>query len=196
MLDFTQVRSREMTWAALTGGLTRTDLAGLTDEMVDTMLALIADCVDADVAFVPLDPAAEDTYAETPDEVTLAWTLGHVIAHTTASAEEAAFLAAELARGVANHGRSRSEVPWRPVTTVAQCRARLEESRRMRLATLAVWPDSPGPTARRFRADGEAFDCVGQFVVGLAHDDSHLAQIEAIVGQARAARMTAPRPAG
>ena len=50
---------------------------------------------------------------------------------------------ADLARGVAFHGRSRSEVPWETVTTIAQCRARLEESRRMRLASLDMWPDQP-----------------------------------------------------
>ena len=66
-----------------------------------------------------------------------------MIVHTTASSEEAAFIAAELARGVEFHGRSRSEVPWETVTTIEQCRHRLEESRRMRLATLQIWPDEP-----------------------------------------------------
>jgi hypothetical protein len=45
-------------------------------------------------------------------ELALPWTLGHVIVHITASAEESAFLAAELARGVHRRtGRSRFEVP-------------------------------------------------------------------------------------
>lgn len=51
----------------------------------------------------------------TRDDVHLAWNLGHVIVHTMASAEESAALAAELARGVEYHGRSRYEVPWETV---------------------------------------------------------------------------------
>ncbi len=61
-------------------------------------------------------------------EVGLAWTLGHVIVHLTASAEEAAFLGAELARGVEPHGRSRYEVPWRTLVTIEGARARLQRA--------------------------------------------------------------------
>lgn len=140
MLDFASVRNKQKTMAQLADGLTLDDLRRLTDEMVDTIHNLIADCVDADVIFGPDDPMAKDDAAATDDEVNLAWTLGHVIVHTTASAEESAALAAELARGVAWHGRSRSEVPWQEVTTIRQCRERLKESRRMRLASLEMWP--------------------------------------------------------
>ncbi len=188
MLDFTPARKKEIPWGQLTAGLDRADLADLTNEMVDAMLALIAAGTDVDVTFEPDDPEAEDPDAATAEELTMPWTLGHVIVHTTASAEEAAFLAAELARGVENHGRSRAEIPWRTVTTLAQCRHRLEESRGMRLALLDAWPDKPWPTVHRFRPDGEAFDCVGRFVLGLAHDERHLDHIAEIVRQARAAR--------
>lgn len=189
MLDFTPVRRKECTYAELAAGLTSADLATLTDEMVDTMQALIADCTDADVTFDAPDPEADDHAAATAAEVHMPWTLGHVIVHTTASAEESAFLAAELARGVAHHGRSRSEVPWRRVTTVDQCRRRLEESRRMRLASLALWPDppdldntyQPAPTT-------EPINCANRFIRGLAHDDGHLAQIARLVAEGRAAR--------
>jgi hypothetical protein len=58
-------------------------------------------------------------------------TLAHVIVHTTASAEESRLSGGRDARGVPNHGRSRYEVPWQSVTTIDQCRHRLEESRRM-----------------------------------------------------------------
>ncbi len=143
MLDFTPVRSKEIKISQLAANLTPADLARLTNEMIDTMRGLIAGCTDTDVTFVPNDPRANDTYAINPDEVNLSWTLGHVIVHTTASSEESAFLAAELARGVPFHGRSRAEVSWQSVTTIAQCRQRLEESRRMRLASLALWPDPP-----------------------------------------------------
>ncbi len=144
MLNFDPVSKEEITIDQLCAMLTVADLRQLTDEMIDAMLDLIAGCTDADVTFVPDDPRAEDTFATDPDEASLAWTLGHVIVHATASSEEAAFLAAELGRGVpAREDRSRYEVPWRTMTTTEQCRLRLEESRRMRVASLELWPDPP-----------------------------------------------------
>lgn len=189
MLDFTKVNKKEMTMADLCDDLTRDDLRRLTNEMVDTMLAMIADCTDADVTFEPDDPEAVDHAAVTETEVNMPWTLGHVIVHTTASAEESAFLAAEMARGVARDGRSRYEVPWQMVTTVAQCRDRLEESRRMRLATLDVWPTIPNQTiTREYRWLNGPINGTAHFVMGLHHDTSHLEQIEDIVAQAAVAR--------
>ena len=189
MLDFTPVRNQQQTMAQLTDGLSIADLRQLTNEMVDTMLGIIAESTDADVTADILDPQANDTFAANPDAVGLSWTLGHVIVHTTASAEESAALAAELARGVEFHGRSRSEVPWENVTTIAQCRARLEESRRMRLASLDMWPNQPylENTYEPYAGRG-AYNAVTRFVGGLSHDDSHLGQIERLAREARAAR--------
>jgi hypothetical protein len=189
MLDFAAVREKRMTMAELVTGLTSDDLANLTNEMVDTLLGLIADCTDADVTFVPQDPAAHDPHAATEAEVTMAWTLGHVIVHTTASAEEAAFIAAEMARGVPPHGRSRYETHWPTVTTLDPCRRRLEESRRMRLASLDLWPDEPHvDNVCEAWPSGPQVNAISRFVLGLSHDDSHLGQIADIVQQARAAR--------
>lgn len=189
MLNFTALRNRETTLAELTAGLTKADLAGLTDEMIDTMHELIADCTDADVTFEPVDPNANDTFATNPDEVFISWTLGHVIVHVTASSEESAALAAELARGVENHGRSRYETPWQMVTTIAQCRTRLEESRRMRHASLGMWPDEPhlDNTYKPYDRAPE-MNAIMRFASGLGHDHSHLGQIADIVAQAKAAR--------
>ncbi|MCI0397775.1 MAG: DinB family protein [Chloroflexi bacterium] len=189
MLDFTLVRNKEITVSQLVAGLTREDLQALTNEMVDTILALIAGCRDEDVAYVPADPEAYDPVAATEAELHLPWTLGHVIVHTTASAEEAAAIAAELARGVPHRGgRSRSEIPWQTVITMAQCHHRLEESRRLRLASLEMWPDPPHLDNTIPGRDGEAINAVARFVNGLRHDDSHLEQIANVVAQARAAR--------
>lgn len=190
MIDFTPVREKKMSIGQLTTVLNKEDLRRLTNEMVDAMLALIADCVDADVIFQPIDPDAYDDYAEDEDEVGLAWKLGHVIVHATATAEENAFLSAEMARGVpARRRRSRYETPWEKVTTIAQCRARLEESRRMRLACLDLWPDAPhlDNVVTPWPSAGEV-NAVGRFALGLWHDDDHLAQIANIVQQAKAAR--------
>ena len=193
MLNFARVRVKECTIQELGQSLTRDDLRRVTNEMIDTELDLIVACTDADVVFVPEDPEADDSFAVAADEIKIAWTLGHVIVHVTASAEETAFVAAEMARGVPQReGRSRSEVPWQGVTTIAQCRRRLEESRRMRLATLEVWPDEPHlDNLFRWRPDGPAYDPIARFLQGLNHDHSHLAQIAEIVRQAKAARVTA-----
>jgi hypothetical protein len=188
MLDFTPVRSGLVSMADFANGLEKDELWTLTNEMIDTMLSLIAGCSDEDVVFVPEDPDAFDEFAETEDELDLAWTLGHVIVHTTASAEEAAFLAAELARGVPMRvRRSRYEVPWEDVTTIAQARYRLEESRRMRLASLDLWPDEPDLENHYvYRRTNAQINAKTRFVFGLKHDDDHLEQIAEIVRQAQA----------
>jgi hypothetical protein len=199
MLDFTPVRQKEITLNELVAGLEREDLARLTNEMIDQMVALIAACTDEDVVFEPVDPDAHDPAAESADEVQMSWTLGHIIVHTTASAEESAFLAVNLARGVAVDARSRYEVPWQTVTTIAQCRHRLEESRRMRLATLAAWPDQPHMDNVQFFGRRQTpLNPAARFVSGLWHDADHLNQLAEVVRQARVARLelAKPLPAG
>src|SRR5215469_15379775 len=127
---------------ATSNDVTREDLRRLTKQLITQVTKMLRRCVDADVTFVPVDPQASDPGAA-DEEQNVAWTLGHIIVHMTASAEEAAAIAAELARGVSYHGRSRYEVPWRSVTTVAECKARLLESGRIRCASLDMWPDRP-----------------------------------------------------
>jgi hypothetical protein len=191
MLDFGPLRRKEQTISQLTDGLTTADLRRLTNEMIDTMHGLIAEATDADVIFEPSDPGAHDPAAATEAEINMPWTLGHLIVHVTASAEEAAAIAAELARGVPHRGgRSRSEVYWETVKTIAQCRHRLEESRRMRLASLDMWPDQPNLTNSYLPPweGATPVNAVIRFVNGLSHDDNHLGQITNVVGQARAAR--------
>jgi len=188
MLDLTPVRNKEMSFAALVTDLTVADLRDFTNEVIDRELEMIADCTDADVVFVPQDPDAHDPYAADEADEDLAWTLGHLIAHVTASSEESAALAAEMARGVVRDGRSRSEVPWETVTTIEQCRHRLEESRRIRLASLEMWPDEPHlDNVKMSERVGEINPLV-RFVFGLSHDQGHLAQIENVIAQAKAAR--------
>ncbi|HZD10010.1 MAG TPA: DinB family protein [Candidatus Binatia bacterium] len=169
--------------------LTIDDLRDMTNEMVDSVKELIAGCQDADVVFMPEDPAAHDRFAASESEVHMPWTLAHVIVHITASAEESAFLAAELARGVCFHGRSRSEVPWESVTSIEQCRSRLEESRRMRLASLNMWPEMPhlDNVYSPYKGVGR-IGAKERFLLGLKHDADHLEQIEDIVGQAQRTR--------
>lgn len=188
MLDFTPVRNKEISYAELVADLTVTDLQDLTNEIVDYQLNLLASCTDADVVFVPEDPEANDPYAADAADNDLAWTLGHLIVHVTASSEEGAALAAEMARGVVRDGRSRSEIPWETIQTVAQCRQRLEESRRMRLSSLGMWPDEPFLNNVKMSERIGKIDAYVRFIFGLSHDQEHLAQIEAVIAQAKAAR--------
>lgn len=71
------------------------------------------------------------------------------------------------------------------MTTIQQCRDRLEESRRMRLASLAIWPQPPHLETTYEPRAGLVHNCISRFVVGLLHDDSHLGQIQKVVAQAR-----------
>jgi hypothetical protein len=198
MIDFAPVREEKLSLVKLAESISPDDLRRHTAQMIDAMCDLIAGCVDEDVVFEPDDPDAYDSAAATAEEVGISWTLGHVIVHVTASSEEAAYQAVELARGVRHRRlRSRYEVPWQSVTTIAQCRHRLEESRRMRLASLDMWPDEPfldntyelkvgGPPA--VTKDHPQANAVVKFLLGLLHDDSHLGQIAEIVRQAKEAR--------
>jgi hypothetical protein len=169
------------------------ELAWLTDASIDRFLALLDGATDADIVFVPDDPNADDGAAADPVDRGLAWTVAHNIVHASASGEEYAAVAAELARGVDFHGRPRSETPWQTVTTVEACRQRLEESRRMRQASLRMWPDRPhldrGYTP--WKRSGWV-NAQGIFSWGLAHDQSHHAQVERILRQAFAARAAQP----
>ena len=177
-----------MTFSDMARDLTPADLRNLTNEMIDTMLSIVADATDEDVVFVPQDPNADDPFG-IPEEKDLVWTLGHVAVHTTASSEESAALALTLARGLTPEGRSRYEVPWRTVHTIAQVRHRFEESRRMRLAMLDAWPDEPhfevtySPSPRF-----GPYNATARFLMGLYHDDDHLGQLKEIMRQVREAR--------
>src|SRR5687768_13604887 len=169
MLDFQPVREKKMTLQDLVKNLTKDDLRRELNEMYDEVSRLIANCTDADVTFEPVDEKAADPYAVAGEE-TIAWTLGHVIVHLTASMEESASIAAELARGVTYHGRSRSEIPWRDATTIEFCRARLEESRRICLASLDMWPDLPHMENTYSPAEGAVpHTAISRFASGLRH---------------------------
>ncbi len=185
MLDFSGVKSRTATFADITKDLTKTDLHRLTDEMIDTQLSIISDAIDADAVLVPVDANANDTFGK-PEDKDLAWTLGHVVVHVTASSEEAAAISSVLARGLTMDDRSRYETPWETVTTAAQLRQRLEESRRQRHAFLETWPDQPDLETTQIRPYG-TFNAVSRFVAGLYHDTDHLEQLREIMHQAHAA---------
>ena len=188
MIDFDSVRDGRLELSDLARGLTPVALAEASRAMTADLIGRLRAGADEDVTFVPDDPGADDSFAVDAAEAGLAWTLGHVIVHVSASAEEAAFLAAELARGVEPHGRSRYEVPWPAIVTIEACRDRLRESERMILATLGTWPDEPHLEVAYTTSGGSARNAPARFLGGLMHADSHRAQVSEILRQARVAR--------
>ena len=125
MLDCTPVRTRQMTMQQFASAFTRDDLARWTELSVARFLLLLDAARDVAVSFLPDDPEANDPYAADPADQHLAWPLGHVIAHTTASADEYATVAAEIARvvspfmgGLAPNARGRRCRHWLIVANV------------------------------------------------------------------------------
>lgn len=178
----------KISMADVAAGYALPDLRRLTDELVDEALGVVRGLTDTDVVLVPIDPDADDQGAA-GDDAAMPWTLGHVVVHTTAGSEEGAAAALTLARGAPLEGRPRYEVPWEEVTTLLQVAQRLEESRRMRQAMLAAWPDEPhmDNTAVLIEQLGP-LNATGRYLLGLMHEDGHLPQMEEIACQARAAR--------
>jgi hypothetical protein len=190
MINFGKYQRKEISMKELVRDLGHNDLYRQTNEMVDLVLALITGSDDYDVTFTPRDPDAFDDAAVSEKEKAMPWTLGHVIVHTTASAEESAAIAAELARGVPfRGGRSRSEVNWTTISTIDQCLHRLEESRRMRLASLDMWPDKPDLINSLVNHRSEDINAIGKFISGLTHEFSHIDQIGDIIAQAHQSRL-------
>jgi hypothetical protein len=189
VVDLQALRAQGTPLQEIADSLSVQDLRSLTNASIDEMLASIEGCTDHDVTFVPEDPEAYDSAAADPADENLAWTLGHVIVHATASGEEYGFTGTQLARGVDFMGRPRYEVPWETMETIAQCRHRLEESRRMRLALLDVWPDEPHleVTYRPSERVGD-INAVAAYLRGLMHDVAHQDQVREIVRQAKVAR--------
>jgi hypothetical protein len=186
MIDFSRIDNESFKLADLQGEVSHGQLLEYTHASINTVLALIAGARDEYVSFLPHDPEANDPFAEDPALQNIGWTLGHVIVHMTASGEETAAIGAALARGVEVSWRMRYEVPWESVTTLAQCRHRLEESRRMRVAALNSWPDAPHleilwTKVARFGP----LNAIGYSLLGLKHDSDHYGQIAEIMRQGR-----------
>lgn len=196
MIDFSPVYNKEKKYIDLwhDGELTQADLRAASNESIDYLLQMIAGLTDADVTFDPEDPDAHDREAVEGEE-TIGWSIAHLIAHVTASSEEAAAFSSLLARGVQEvRQRPRYETPWRAITTQAQCVQRLEESRRMRLAYLDTWPDAPDydnlrvAPSERFQEYFGDLNAPACFLMGLGHELGHFAQIETVKAQALAAK--------
>ncbi|MEO0565140.1 MAG: DinB family protein, partial [Chloroflexota bacterium] len=172
--------------------ITFEDLRETIADLYDTVAAILKDTVDHDITFVPHDPEADDPYAA-EDEQHIGWTIGHIVAHLTASNEETAVFASLLARGIPQDGRIRTETPWEEIDTVAKAQSRLEESQRIVLAYLDAIPDNPDfETTRVFSSEkADAFfgpiNALASMVMGLSHHVGHIDQLREAHRQAKAA---------
>lgn len=194
-IDFSPVHRKETVIGTYARQFSVTDMRVATDDSINTLLDIVGDATDAEIVFLPFDPDANDPYAK-PGEEKIGWSLGHLVAHVTATSEETAAIASILARGVpyGKEPRLRYETPWQDITTRYQAVQRLEESRRMRHAYLAAFPDVP-----HFEIERELpetliqhwgnMNAQGQFLLGLVHETEHHAQFREVKRQAREASL-------
>ncbi len=201
-IDFKPVLNGKMLLADYARRFTVNDLAQATNESIDFFLNIVKHMDDEDITFVPVDPEANDPHAA-PGEEHIGWGIGHLIAHVTASSEEWAAYSSILARSVpyAADPRLRYETPWREVDTRAKAIQRLEESRRMRLAYLATWPDKPDldltrDLSPRFVARHGEMNATACFLFGLKHEVGHHDQFREVARQIAESKQSSAAAAG
>jgi len=189
--DFSSVHSGAVKLGDFARPFQVEDIHAATNASVDHLLGIIRDVrSDAEISFIPYDPEANDSHA-VPEERNIGWSLGHLVAHVTASSEEAAAIASLLARGVpyGREPRLRYETPWREINTRAKAMQRLEESRRIRLGYLAAFPSTPHlenqcALSERGKERYGELNAIGQFLSGLLHETGHYAQFQEAARQA------------
>jgi hypothetical protein len=193
LIDFSPLNNPELKLLEFSRQFTPADLRAATNASLDTILSIIADLNDAQVVFIPHDPDANDPHAVAGEEH-IGWSIAHLVAHVTATSEESAAYSSVLARGIVypREPRLRYETPWRTIVTRQQTLARLEESRRMRLAFIDAWPDEPHLDVLR-ELPPQALERLGQlnapanFLSGLRHEQGHFDQFREVARQAREA---------
>jgi hypothetical protein len=197
MIDLQPLMDGQVRLLEFSHGLRVDDLREATRVSIDTLLGIVRRADDAMIAFLPHDPEANDPHAR-PGEEQIGWSLGHLVAHVTASSEESAAISAILARGIPypREPRLRYETPWQAIDTQAKAVQRLEESRRMRLAALDMWPDQPHldvlrELSERGREIWGDLNAPAAFLLGLKHEVGHYAQFHEVLRQALAARTVA-----
>jgi hypothetical protein len=191
LIDFSPIDNGEISYLEFAQRFTRDDLRAATNTSINTILDIIKDMTDAQIVFMPHDPDANDPYAVAGEEH-IGWSLAHLVVHTTASGEEGAAHSSIIARGIPfpSEPRLRYETHWKSVTTKAEAIARLEESRRMRLAFLDTWPDEPHldvyrEVSPRFLERFGKMNATVAFLNGLKHELGHHDQYREVARQAK-----------
>jgi len=188
LIDFEPVTSKAMTLDDLAAQYNNSDLAAALIAYVDFTRQILSNVTDEQATYIPDDPDANDTFAATEEERHVGWSLVHLVAHVTASAEEGAAFSSLLARGIAIGGRLRHEQDWQEITTVVMAVSRLEECQRICLGYLATWPDSPDLETKRILQEGASWsppNAAASFMRGLSHWNSHVTQFQNTAEQAR-----------
>lgn len=196
-IDFTPAQAGEIKLYEFAQRFSVDDLRAASSASVDEILRIIGDATDAQVTFLPHDPKADDPYAP-PEERYLGWSLAHLVAHVTASSEEAAAYSSILARGIPypREPRLRYETDWHTLKTRGQVLQRLAESRQIRLAALDMWPADPRldvyrETSEHALAKNGPSNAKSAFLAGLKHEWSHLDQFRETARQAHSAAAVA-----
>lgn len=192
LIDFSAVDNHEKTMLQFGNDITVATMRAATNESIDTLLKIVSGLTDEQATFLPLDPEADDPHAK-PGEEKIGWSIAHLVVHVTSSSEEWATYSGILARGIAYPAepRLRYETEWTTVKTTAHCIQRLEESRRLRLACLDMWPDQPNreilrELSPRFTERFGQLNAAACFLFGLKHELGHYAQFREVVRQATA----------
>ncbi|HEY8600098.1 MAG TPA: DinB family protein [Thermomicrobiales bacterium] len=181
--DFAAIQTGQRTYAAIVAEFDRNDLISLTQEYYAEIKGIVSGATDAAIVAIPIDPALKDQ-----NEGEGAWTIGHIIAHLTATAEESAALASALARGAdfADDLRLRADVAWETLQTAEQINARLAESQRICLAFLETWPDAPDlARTMTFIPRFGPMNAISRYMLGIFHADMHLDQLREIMRRMR-----------
>lgn len=176
---FSAMYDGQQSYRELIGDIPIADLYKITEDVFETIQACIAEADDQAVNFVPKE-------AETDED---GWTLSKVISHLTATIEECTALSSMLARGIeaATEVRLRHEVPWQTIQDKQALEARLQESRKMSLASFQTWPDQPHLDLLVGIPGHDAMgpiNAIGTSMLGLFHAQTHIEQIREIIRQA------------
>ncbi|MEM6527459.1 MAG: DinB family protein [Chloroflexota bacterium] len=189
-IDYTDFINGDIKWAQLAERYTFDEILEETRRLYDAVRDLLQDIPDAAVAYIPQDPDAHDKAAATEDEEHVGWSIGHVVAHLTASNEETFLFASLLARGIQHDGRLRTEAPWEDIDTAEKALQRLEESRRIVFAYASALPDEPRmDVLRAFGSEKAAayfgdINAKASMLMGLTHHREHVQQIAKVKQQA------------
>lgn len=193
LIDFANMHDNPEALMKMAQGMTAADLKAATNASLDLILEILGGATDAEMVHMPDDPKADDPHAK-PGEEHIGWSLAHLVAHVTASAEEDAALSSILARGIpyTREPRLRWETPWLALTTREQVLQRVAESRRIRLAYLDAWPDTPHldvyrELSPRFVEKFGPQNASATLLFGLAHEAGHYDQLRDARAQAAAA---------
>jgi hypothetical protein len=192
-VDYTPFIEGDVKWAELAAPYSFDDLRAEYNRLYDEMRQILESTTDKAVAYIPHDPDANDTFAANEEDLHVGWSVGHLVAHVTASNEESVLFTSLLARGIAQEGRIRVETPWEEVDTVAKAVQRIEESRRIVMAYFDAMPDEPRLDVLRVYGNEKAaayfgdINAKGSAMLGLTHNNEHMAQISKTKKQAEEA---------